>query len=201
MLDGQDAARQGPGPRRAGLAIVGRGRRLPPEGGRDIATPRWILVVNEGQLELYELLRQSLTADSPVRLLLDRRKGDRRRGNGGPPVIERRRSERRRRQPIGWVYVEPIAPLGPPAVAGATPRGTALVPNAPEIVTAACPTCYAVLKFEMPRFPKPPARLDADVVHVGVGAQIQHYAEIQAFTISGRPLVVQRVQAIRYASS
>ncbi|MGH7267834.1 MAG: virginiamycin B lyase family protein [Candidatus Rokuibacteriota bacterium] len=53
-----------------------------------------------------------------------------------------------------------------------------------------------MLGFEMPRFPTPPARLEAEVVHERGPSATQHYAEIRAFTVSGRPLLVQRVQAL-----
>jgi hypothetical protein len=50
---------------------------------------------------------------------------------------------------------------------------------------------------ELTRFPKAPARLDAELVRTSG----QHYAEIQPFTVSGRPLLVRRVQAVRRQES
>jgi hypothetical protein len=57
------------------------------------------------------------------------------------------------------------------------------------------------LEFEMPRFPQPPARLEIQTIHTGDRASgVQHYVEIQAFSATGRPLLLQRNQAFRRAS-
>jgi hypothetical protein len=158
--------------------------------------PRWVVVVPRDQPDLYECLRRSLTHDAPFRVVLDRREGERRRASGSGGSTDRRRTDRRQRAPVGALYVAGLAVSEPALHARALP---AVAPDSAVIVTA-CPACWTALSFEMPRFPKPPARLEAEVIHVGGGKASQHYAEIQAFTISGRPLIVQRVQALRQGS-
>jgi hypothetical protein len=159
---------------------------------------RWLIVVQPDQRELYERLRESLRPDAPFEVILERRKGERRGAGRGPsPGPERRQRERRQRTAIGLFYVagSPQAengarPILPPAAAAIRPG--------PEVVTVACPSCLAMLNFELPRFPRPPARLEAEVVHVAGPGAVQHFAEIQAFTLTGRPLLVGRVQAVRH---
>jgi hypothetical protein len=158
--------------------------------GPDPGQPRWLVVIPHEQKELYERLRQSLKAGAPFHVILERRRGDRRRSGGRGPAADRRRSDRRQQHPVGALFTATIV------------RGDGLAPGGlaggkSTVVTAACPACYAMVTFELPRFPKPPARLDAELVHTSG----QHYAEIQAFTVSGRPLLVQRVQAFRRQSS
>jgi hypothetical protein len=131
-------------------------------------------------------------------VILDRRRGDRRRVDGnGVPGPERRREDRRRQKPAGGLYVGTVVPAGEPSPPAPRPRAATPTGVEHEVVTAACATCWDVLSFELPRFPKPPARLDAEVIHERGPSSTQHYAEIQAFTISGRRLLVQRVQAVR----
>ncbi len=158
--------------------------------GPDQGGPRWLVVIPREQRELYERLRRSLQPDAPFHVILERRQGERRRGGGQTPGAERRRAARRQQQSVGAFFVATIVRAD--GLPQTWPAG-----RDPTIVTAACPACYAMLTFELPRFPKPPARLDAELVHTAG----QHYAEIQAFTVSGRPLLVQRVQAFRRESS
>ncbi len=159
----------------------------------ELSPVRWLIVVPRAQRELFERLRQSLKADASFQVTLERRERDRRQGAGGASGAERRRADRRQPRPVGQVYVGAAAR----EAALALPSLAAALRGAPPMVTTACPACLVTLSFELPRFPRPPARLDADVVHVdGIGAP-QHYAEIQAFTVSGRPLLVGRVQAFR----
>ncbi len=154
---------------------------------------RWLIVIPRDQRELFERLRQSLPANAPFNVILDRREGARRGPGDATPGPEQREGERRQPQPVGLVYVRAIAREAPVLPSRAAPlRGEPSV-----IVTAACPSCLEALSFELPRFPRPPARLDAEVVHVSSGSAPQHFAEIQAFTVSGRPLLVGRVQAFR----
>jgi len=159
--------------------------------------PRWVVVIPRNQPELFESLRRSLIENAPFRVILDRRERERRRGGGAADGNERRRADRRQRAPVGSFYVAAFTAVE------STPRAalpSAGHPSDSPVVTTACPACWVGLTFELPRFPRPPARLEADVVHVGGPKSAQHYAEIQAFTISGRPLLVQRVQAFRQTS-
>jgi hypothetical protein len=139
--------------------------------------PRWLIVVEREQRELYELLRKSLQPDAPFDVVLDRRQGDPR-GNAPERSQDRRRGAEGERAPIGLLFLR--VSLAGPVVA--------------TVLTRACPDCDLVPAFEMPRFPQPPARLEADVIHTGP-ARDQHYADIYAFTVSGRSLLVQRVRA------
>jgi hypothetical protein len=158
--------------------------------GPDPGQPRWLVVIPHEQKELYERLRRSLKAGAPFHVILERRRQDRRRSAGQSPDADRRRADRRQQRPVGSFFTATIMRGD-----GIPPAG--LAGGESTVVTAACPACYAMVTFELPRFPKPPARLDAELVHTSG----QHYAEIQAFTVSGRPLLVQRVQALRRESS
>lgn len=158
--------------------------------GPDQGKPRWLVVIPRDQRELYESLRQGLKPDAPFRVILERRQGERRRSGAADPKAERRRSDRRQQRAVGSLFAATI--VRAETTARASPVG-----GEAAIVHAACPACYAMLSFELPRFPQPPARLDAEVVHAGGGLGAVHYAEIQAFTVSGRPLLVGRVQATR----
>jgi hypothetical protein len=139
--------------------------------------PRWLIVVEREQRELYELLRTSLRPDAPFDVVLDRRQGDAP-GDAPERKEDRRRGNGAERAPAGLLFLR-VALAGP---VGAT------------TLTRPCPDCGLVPVFEMPRFPQPPARLEAEVVHAGP-ARDQHYADIYAFTVSGRSLLVQRVRA------
>jgi hypothetical protein len=152
-------------------------------------TTRWLIVLQPNQRALYEALRQSLKEESPVTIIYDRRFRERRRG-GVSARSDRRRTDRRQRRPSGWFYeaemvrivAEPPsgeeAPGSPPA---SSPRRTSVV----------CADCGTEIEFDMPRFPHPPARLETEPIHAG----LQHFVEIQAFTVTGRPLLSQRNQA------
>jgi hypothetical protein len=155
---------------------------------------RWVIVVPRDQRELHDRLRERLRGDPWFQVLLERRQGDRRRAAGNGRSADRRRADRRQQRPIGLVY---LTALSCPDVTLDLPAPASAARSAPTLVTAACPACSAMLHFELPRFPKPPARLDAEVVHVGGTGMPLHYAEIQAFTVSGRPLLIGRVQAFR----
>jgi len=158
--------------------------------GPDPGHPRWLVVIPHEQKELYERLRQSLKAGAPFHVILERRRSDRRRSGGQSRDADRRRADRRQQRPVGSFFMATI-------MRGDGLPPTGLAGGESTVVTAACPACFAMVTFELPRFPKPPARLDAELVHTSG----QHYAEIQAFTVSGRPLLVQRVQAFRRDSS
>jgi hypothetical protein len=57
--------------------------------------------------------------------------------------------------------------------------------------------CAESVELELPRFPHPPARVEMEVGHSSGSGQ--HYAEIAAFTVSGRLILSQRVPARRPA--
>jgi hypothetical protein len=159
---------------------------------------RWVIVVPRAERELYDRLRERLGGDASFRVLLERRQGDRRRAASDGRSGDRRRSDRRQQRPVGLVY---LAAVSCPDVIFDLPAPATAANRGPTLITAACPACAAMLSFELPRFPKPPARLDAEVLHVGGVGTPLHYAEIQAFTVSGRPLLIGRIQALRPTSS
>lgn len=158
-------------------------------GGR---RPRWVVVVQPDQPELFELLRSRLEG-SEVEVQRERRQRERRRGNLGPPT-ERRVTDRRRQRPVALV----TPGTGPAAVerSGADPPEPARAPAQESLTGPRCPTCQELLEFELPRFPQPPARLEVVVRHVARASQVaQHFVEIAAFTVSGRIVLSQRVPA------
>jgi hypothetical protein len=147
--------------------------------------PRWLLVIAAGERELHDLLRRHLDGTG-VQVLLDRRRRDRRRASAGP-AIERRTGERRR---AGWagLIAEATRAAAPAEAAAGAPDDS----PAPR-----CPRCGATLDVELPRFPHPPARIEVEVTHVETSGREAHYAEIAAFSVSGRRLLSQRVPARR----
>jgi hypothetical protein len=166
--------------------------------GANGAGSRWYLIVRPDQGDLYDVLRARLEG-SGVEVLVDRRSRERRRGSFGP-TMDRRSVERRRQRPIAVMSVatapqEATAPAPEPAVqraAAAARRPASLA------VTHRCPTCAEAVELELPRFPHPPARVEMEVSHAtGNGRDGHHFAEIAAFTISGRLILSQRVPARR----
>lgn len=167
--------------------------------GSDVSPgrPRWLIVVQHAQHDLYEVVREGFQSLGVV-VILDRRLADRRRGGAGPGV-ERRGADRRQRRPMAWAYpFQPSDVLGPDIgrldlTAGPTP-----LPEATGLVDKTCPECTVVVEFEMPRFPEPPARVEIAVVHrTDQTFGVQHYVEVHAVTEAGRALPRQRVQAQR----
>jgi len=146
-----------------------------------MAKPRWILVVQENQRELYELLQQRLQGTALV--VVDRRRGERLDSSG--VVVEGRRADRRRPRPLASLYAAAVSPAS---------ERTGPMQATPGTVSKGCTDCSDVLEFEIPRFPQPPARLETDVIHIQqAGRGVEHYVEVQAFTGSGRQLVGQRI--------
>jgi hypothetical protein len=165
--------------------------------GTGSGSPRWILVIQPAQRELFDLLQERLKG-TDVQVILDRRERERRRGSLGP-TMERRNTDRRRQRPVGMVAQaspSPARATAPAAERFAPQAGTA---RDEAFTTQRCPTCAVVLELEMPRFPHPPARVDLEIGHVAANGHGQdgsnHYVEIAAFTISGRVILNQRLPA------
>jgi hypothetical protein len=163
---------------------------------------RWYLIVRPDQRELFEVLKERLEG-SGVEVLVDRRARERRRGSIGP-AMDRRATDRRRQRPIALMSAATVPREGAePAPAAARPAAgqPAPAPRAPSnAVTHRCPTCSEAVELELPRFPHPPARVEMEVAHATAnGRDGQHYAEIAAFTVSGRLILSQRVPARRPA--
>jgi hypothetical protein len=167
--------------------------------GTNGSKPHWFLVVKPNEHALYEVLRQRLEG-SGVEVLLDRRSRERRRGSLGP-AMDRRSTDRRRPRPIALLSVaavpEDASPVAQPGRA-ATPAATRTATAGSGAVTHRCPTCSESVELELPRFPHPPARVEMEVGHAnGAGRETHHYVEIEAFTVSGRLIMSQRVPARR----
>jgi hypothetical protein len=159
-----------------------------------VVPPRLLIVIQHHQREIFEFLRQSFKDDAPVTLIYERRVSERRRG-GGAQRSDRRRTDRRQRRPTAWLYDGVI--LGVEQRDSSIPESPA-PPRDSTVSVAACPECAAVIEFELPRFPQPPARLESEVIHTQQSESLaQHYVEIHAFTASGRPLLSHRVHAKR----
>ena len=154
--------------------------------------PRWFLVVKADQRELLEVLQKRLEG-SGVEVLLDRRTRERRRGSLGP-AMDRRSTERRRQRPLAVLSVAPMPEAARPTPSHEPGRRGAAAPRN-GAVTHRCPKCAEQVELELPRFPHPPARVEMEVGHASGNGQ--HYAEIAAFTVSGRLILSQRVPARR----
>ncbi|HEV8309443.1 MAG TPA: hypothetical protein VGW35_17420, partial [Methylomirabilota bacterium] len=155
-------------------------------------TRRWLIVVQQGHRELYEFLRQNFMAEAPIDLIYERRVGERRRG-GNAPRSDRRQADRRQRRPTAWFFQGGLRDAGRSPAETSGRAETAPKPAA-EIGSKRCPECGLVVGFEMPRFPQPPSRIEVEVIHLKDSAAGRHQIEVAAFSGSGRPLLVQRIQ-------
>jgi len=164
--------------------------------------PRWVVIVPQGQSELYDLLRKCLKETNLIEVVFDRRAVERRRG-GNASRSDRRRDDRRGRARAsaalyhaGLLDAEKRGTHAP--VLAATP---ARVPRAAALGTVVCPSCGEELEFDAPQI-APSARLELEVIHQQQSpSRIQHFVETQAFTPSGRPLMASRLVASRKGSS
>lgn len=161
--------------------------------------PQWLIVVQRYERELYKVLRQSFKEDAPVAVIYERRLRERRRGSIAPRG-DRRRRDRRQRRPSASLYEVKVLRVDEPQESDATLSGMADAQAGPGAPTKPCPECGLVLEFEMPRFPQPPSRLEVEAIHMVSASGIQHYVDIQAFTASGRPLLVQRSPVRRHGA-
>jgi hypothetical protein len=150
-----------------------------------MAEPKWLIVVDRGHAELYDLLCRGLREESRVLVTWDRR-GTSSSRRPGPP--ERRHVSPSTTGGVCYVAVEAAAP--PAAEASAVGNGAGTNGHG----GLACPTCGVVCAYDAPTFPISPARLEILVVH---GSSYQHTVEIQAFSASGRLLISHRTRARR----
>ena len=152
------------------------------------APPQWLIVVSQERRHIHARLRHSFAA-GPVEVILDRRQRERRRASVRV-YTDRRGADRRglptlRDRPLdnGYRLIQQADGYQ--------------VYQAEGRVPARCPVCANALRFEMPRFVEPPARLDIEVIHSDRASSAQHFVEIQAFRASGRSLLACRVMAKR----
>jgi hypothetical protein len=82
------------------------GKRIPQRGALMVADPR-LVIVRRGHFATFELLSRTFADDASVRIIWDRRIGERRR-----PVVsdataegQRRLADRRRRPPTQWAQL------------------------------------------------------------------------------------------------
>ncbi|HEV8308467.1 MAG TPA: hypothetical protein VGW35_12435 [Methylomirabilota bacterium] len=158
-----------------------------------MTTRRWLIVVQQGQRDLYEFLRHNFKPEAAVDLIYERRAGERRRG-GNAPRSDRRQADRRQRRPTAWFFQDGLRDNGrsPAETSG---RAEAARKPAAEIPSRRCPECGLVVAFELPRFPQPPSRIEVEVMHPKHSPGGRHQIEVAAYSASGRPLLVQRIQA------
>lgn len=156
--------------------------------------PHWLIIVSRDKPELHEKLRQAFGAAPLVRVMFDRRKGDRRRASADA-AAERRRTDRRR--------APSLREMSPQAAFRLIQQADGvLILQAAGRVPARCPECRVDLEFEMPRFAEPPSRLSIEVKHVQNGSiGAQHYIEAEAFKATGRSLLACRILARRVPGS
>jgi|RhiMetdeSRZDD1v2_1073273.scaffolds.fasta_scaffold75731_5 hypothetical protein len=159
--------------------------------------PRWLIVVQHAQRDLYQILREKFESLGIV-VIVDRRRAERRRDAAGR-AVDRRRTDRRQRRPIAWLYPAETSDLIAPDIARlAFTAGPIPATEGTGFVTNTCPDCGITVEFELPRFEEPPARVTVTVAHrTDPTFGVQHFVDVLAFTAAGRPLPSQRVQAQR----
>jgi hypothetical protein len=151
----------------------------------DTQRPRWVIVVQVTRPEVYAKLRRVFEGAQWVEVVVDRRRGERRRRDDLPET-ERRLGGRRREDDRSRVPEYRLAHHGDGHD----------VYEATALAGARCPECEMTVRFEMPRFVEPPARLDLTVVHETIQPKhARHFVELQSFTSTGRALLASRVTA------
>jgi hypothetical protein len=147
--------------------------------------PRWIVVVQVTRPEVYARLRRVFEGARWVLVVVDRRRGERRRRDDLSET-DRRLGGRRREDDATRVPEYRLAYHGDGHD----------VYEATALAGAPCPECELTVRFEMPRFVEPPARLDLTVVHETIQPKhARHFVELQSYTSTGRALVASRVTA------
>ena len=154
---------------------------VPPE----LQRPRWVIVVQVTRPEVYSRLRGVFQGARWVDVVVDRRRGERRRRDDLPET-DRRLLGRRREDDQTRV----------PEYRLAQHADGHDVYEATTLAGAQCPECELTVRFEMPRFVEPPARLDLTVVHETIQPKhSRHFVELQSFSSTGRALMASRVTA------
>jgi hypothetical protein len=171
----------------------GGGSGVSAEGGH---RPRWLLVVQHAQRDLYEVLRDQFE-ELGIVVILDRRRAERRR-ESEVRVVDRRRMDRRQRRPIAWMYPAETSDLIAPDLGRLEFTAGPIPTAAPGRASGICRECGITVGFELPRFEEPPARLTVTILHrTDPTFGVQHFVDVVPFTAAGRPLPSQRVQAQR----
>lgn len=154
-------------------------------GPLDARRARWIIVVQVTRPEVYTKLRRTFEGAPWVEVVVDRRRGERRR-RSDLPEAERRLVGRRREDDSTRLPEYRLAYRG---------NGHDVY-EATALAGARCPECEQTVRFEMPRFVEPPARLDVTVVHETIQPKhARHLVELQSFTSTGRALLASRITA------
>ena len=149
--------------------------------------PRWTIVVRANDATLYARMRQRFPTAPWLAVILDRRRSDRRHA-AEPPPVERRLAQRRAGQ------LDPSLPRTH-RVSHQQP-GVAVYELMDLEAATDCPTCWATVWFEMPRFSEPPRRLQLQVEHEDVAARYSRpFVDIDAFGAAGQSLVSFRAMA------
>jgi hypothetical protein len=150
----------------------------------DTIPPRWIIVVQPSRPDTLASLRRTFQQSPWVEVLLDRRRGERRQADAPPPLDRRLGDRRRRDDDRTRVPDYRLAHRG---------EGHEVF-ESNSLAGARCPDCASTIRFEMPRFVEPPARLELAVIHAaGEPNRPRHFVELQSFTSTGRPILASRV--------
>jgi len=150
-----------------------------------MVAPKWLIIVDRGRAELYDVLQRWLREESRVLVTWDRRRAPSPPPPGQP---ERRAPSSAATAGVCFATVEAATQT----VAKAASVGNGAGDNGHGEL--ACPTCGAVCAYDAPVFPTSPARLEVLVVHRG---SYQHTVEVQAFSAAGRLLMSHRARARR----
>lgn len=152
----------------------------------DTTRPRWIIIVEPSRPEILGGLRRTFQRVPWVEVLLDRRRGERRHADESSQSDRRLGDRRRREDDRTRVPDYRLAHRG---------EGHDVF-ELNSLAGARCPACEAMVRFEMPRFAEPPARLELTVAHETIQPKhARHVVELQSFTSTGRPLLASRVTA------
>jgi len=144
-----------------------------------------MIVVLANRSELYSKLRRNFERAGRVEVVVDRRRGDRRQ-RSSPVERDWRLSDRRNGAGESQATAYRLAQRG---------DGFEVYEAAGPVRTR-CPDCGVTVRCEMPRFAEPPSRLELDVVHeINHARYARHFAELRAFTATGRLLLSYRTMA------
>jgi hypothetical protein len=146
--------------------------------------PRWVIVTRVDRPEVVPALQRSFAGSVWVKVVVDRRCGERRQGTM-PPAEDQRLAGRRSTDQD---------PTQRPAFRLAYRGDGFEAYEATAPVPGRCPECGAMVSVEMPRFAEPPVRLELTVVHETIqGERARHVVELQSFSATGRVLLASRM--------
>jgi hypothetical protein len=149
------------------------------------ARPRWVIVVPVGRGDTYAALCRRFGRSPWIRVVMDRRQGDRRQLQSDVPLAERRIAHRRN-------AVKDDS-TGEPLFRLAHQVDGCDVYEATMPETGHCPDCGVPISFELPRFAEPPVRLELVVRHESTPTGARHLGELQSFSPTGRVVMATQL--------